>query len=62
MSRGMGPERVDPDAALAAQAAHVFPVHHLEAKAEAVAHLALPLAAQARRADHEDLADLVAQH
>ena len=40
----------------------VLGVDDLEAEAELLAHLALPLPAQARRADHEDLLGLVAQH
>ena len=37
-------------------------VDDLEAEAELLAHLPLPLATQARRADHEDLLGLIAQH
>lgn len=47
---GVGPEGVDAHATLPAQAADVLGVDNLEAQAELIAHLPLPLAAEARRA------------
>ena len=58
----MGPERVDTHTALASQPPDMLGVDDLKAETELFAHLALPFAAQARRADHHDLLSLVAQH
>ena len=58
----MGPERVDPDPALSSQSVDVVGIDDLEAEAELLTHLPLPLQAEARRADHEDPPGLVAEH
>ena len=59
---GMRPERVDGHAPLAPKPPDVIGVDHLEAQPELLAHLGLPFAAQAGRADDQDLLHLVAQH
>ena len=58
----MGTERVHAYTPLASQAAHMVGVDDLETQPELLAHLALPLPAEARRADHENFLSLVAQH
>ncbi|MCY3850321.1 MAG: hypothetical protein OXF75_05900 [Acidimicrobiaceae bacterium] len=58
----MRSKRVDADAALSAKAMHIVGVNDFEAEAELLAHLALPLLAEARRTDYENLLGLVPQH
>ena len=58
---GVRAERVHRHAPLAPQPPDVLGVDHREAQPELLLHLALPLAAQAGRADDQDLLHLVAQ-
>ena len=58
----MGTERVDTNTPFAAESVHVLGIDDLEAQPELLAHLALPLPTQARRADDQDLLCLVAEH